>query len=38
MNFPDQGMILATGCGTVSMTKSSAFPQKSYELGKSLKG
>ena len=32
----DRGMILGTGCGTVSMTKSSRFPQMAYELGKSL--
>lgn len=37
MNFRDQGMILGTGCGTVSMTQNSAFPQKAYELGKSLR-
>lgn len=36
LSFQDQGMILGNGCGTVSMTKSSVFPQKAYELGKSL--
>ena len=38
MNFQDQGMILGTGCGTVSMTKSSKFPEKAYAMGKSLIG
>lgn len=37
MNFQDQGMILGTGCGTVSMTKQSPFPERAYQLGKSLK-
>ena len=37
MHFQDQGMILGTGCGTVSMTKNSAFPRKAYEFGKSLR-
>lgn len=36
LNFKDQGMILGTGCGTVSMTKTSGFPEKAYALGKSL--
>lgn len=36
LNFKDQGMILGIGCGTVAMTKMSSFPQKAYELGKSL--
>ena len=36
MHFQDQGMILGAGCGTVSMTENSVFPQKAYELGKSL--
>ena len=38
MNFQDQGMILGTGCGSVSMTKRSPFLNQAYELGKSLKG
>lgn len=38
MNFRDQGMILGTGCGSVSMTKRSPFLNQAYELGKSLKG
>ena len=37
MNFKDQGMILRFGCGTVPMTESSDYPQKAYELGKSMK-
>lgn len=36
LDFDDQGMILASGCGTVSMTKRTSFPQKAYELGKSI--
>ena len=37
LNFKDQGMILGFGCGTVSMTEKSSYPQKAYKLGKSLK-
>ena len=36
LNLQDQGMILGTGCGTVSMTQASKFPALAYELGKSL--
>ena len=36
LNFQDQGQILGGGCGTVSMTKQSRFPQLAYQLGKSL--
>lgn len=36
LNFKDQGMILGTGCGTVSQTHTSRFPKLAYELGKSL--
>ena len=36
LNFKDQGMMLGTGCGTVTMTKSSEFPQKAYEFGKKV--
>ncbi len=36
MNFNDQGKILGTGCGTVSMTRRTAFPERAYELGRSL--
>lgn len=37
MHFRDQGRILATGCGTVGMTERSGFPEKAYELGRSLR-
>lgn len=36
LNFRDQGQILGTGCGSVSMTKGTFYPQKAYELGRSL--
>ena len=36
LNFEDRGQILGTGCGTVSMTKMTRFPQLAYELGKNL--
>ena len=36
MNFKDYGVILGGGCGTPSMTKASVYPDKAYELGKSL--
>lgn len=36
LNFEDQGMILGTGCGTVSMTQSSMHLKRAYELGRSL--
>ncbi len=36
LHFQNRGMILGTGCGTVTMTKSTVFPLKAYELGKSL--
>jgi hypothetical protein len=29
-------MILGYGCGTVSMTKRSGYPEKAYQLGKNL--
>ena len=37
LNFEDQGVILGFGCGTVSMTRGSEYPQKAYDFGKSLK-
>ena len=37
LNFSDQGMVLGRGCGTPSMTAHSIYPNKAYELGKSLK-
>jgi multimeric flavodoxin WrbA len=36
IHFEDQGMILGYGCGTVSMTKRSGYPEKAYQLGKNL--
>ncbi len=36
LNFKDQGQILGTGCGTVSMTARTKFPQLAYEFGKSI--
>lgn len=36
LNFDNQGMILGTGCGTISMTKRTNFPVQAYELGKRL--
>lgn len=36
LEFQNQGMILATGCGTPYMTKHSDFIQKAYSFGKSL--
>ncbi|GLC80725.1 flavodoxin family protein [Lacrimispora brassicae] len=36
MNFKDCGMVLGTGCGTVSMTESTKYPKLAYELGKSI--
>lgn len=36
LHFQDQGQILGTGCGNVSMTASTEFPEKAYEFGKSL--
>ena len=36
MHFKDQGQILGVGCGTVSTTARTEFPQKAYELGKAL--
>ena len=34
MQFEDMGMVLGGGCGTPSMTKSSGYIEKAYELGK----
>lgn len=36
LNLEDCGRVLGYGCGTPSMTKSSSYPDKAYELGKSL--
>lgn len=37
LNLEDMGMVLGYGCGTPSMTKHSAYPQKAYQLGNCLK-
>ncbi len=36
LNFEDCGMVLGRGCGTPSITRGSVYPQKAYELGKSI--
>lgn len=36
MQFQDCGTVLSKGCGTPSMTRNSIYPQKAYELGKSI--
>lgn len=36
LNLDDQGMVLGYGCGTVSMTKQSPYPDKAYQLGRRL--
>ncbi|HIZ60761.1 NAD(P)H-dependent oxidoreductase [Mordavella massiliensis] len=36
LNLDDQGVVLGYGCGTVSMTKHSSYPDKAYELGRSV--
>lgn len=36
LNLKDQGMVLGKGCETPSMTKSSVYPDKAYELGKKI--
>lgn len=36
LNLNDCGRILGYGCGTPGMTQHSKYPQKAYELGKSL--
>ena len=38
LHFQDQGMILGVGCGTVSMTKATEFPDKAYALGRKVGG
>ena len=37
LNLQDMGMILASGCGTPSMTARSSYPKQAYEMGKNLK-
>ena len=36
IRFKDMGMVLGYGCGTPSMTRASGYPEKAYELGRSL--
>lgn len=36
MNFKDCGMVLGTGCGTVSTTRETKYMKQAYEFGKSL--
>ena len=36
LNLDDRGMVLGYGCGTVSMTKQSQYPDKAYQLGRKL--
>ena len=33
LNFEDKGLVFVRGCGTVSMTKNSVYPQIAYEFG-----
>ena len=37
LHFKNLGSVLGLGCGTVSMTQNSIYPQKAYELGLSIK-
>lgn len=36
LNLDDQGMVLGYGCGTVSMTRHSEYPDKAYRFGRGL--
>ena len=36
INFEDIGMILGYGCGSPSMTNTSGFPEKAYQLAKNI--
>lgn len=36
MQFHDMGEVIGKGCGTPSMTKTSVYPRRAYELGRSL--
>ena len=36
MQFEDMGTVLGGGCGTPGMTKRSGYPEKAYELGRSI--
>lgn len=37
LGLEDEGMVLGYGCGTLSATKHSSYPQKAYQLGLRLK-
>ena len=36
LHFKDMGTVLGCGCGTPSMTRTSGYPDRAYQLGKSL--
>lgn len=36
LDFEDAGRVLGYGCGSVSMTRASRYPQEAYDLGRSL--
>ena len=36
LNLDDMGMVLGYGCGTVSMTRQSKYPDKAYQFGKTI--
>ena len=36
LHLDDQGMVLGRGCGSPGMTRNTEYPEKAYELGRSL--
>ncbi len=36
IHLTDMGMVLGYGCGTPNMTKSGSYPERAYQLGRSL--
>ncbi len=36
LHFDNRGEVLGMGCGSVAMTKATAYPEEAYQLGKSL--
>jgi multimeric flavodoxin WrbA len=36
LRFKDMGTVLGYGCGTPSMTRASKYPDRAYQLGKTL--
>lgn len=38
LDFENMGEIMGVGCGTVSMTKNTRFPEEAYEFGKQIGG